>query len=618
MKATHAIDSIPAVYKENFNKFIAFTRRIVLFLLAAVAAPLLAQVDNGSITGIVRDSSGSVITNAHIEITNTATNVKSELNTNKDGTYEVLGLIPGVYSVRATAQGFSTTVTNSVRIDVQSIAKVDITLTVGNVKQEVQVSASSELLETQQADVGGVMGSRQINELPLNGRQYDQLALLEPGVYADPSSEVANPAEGRFSANGNLELQNYFSLDGIDNNTGSENLQEQSVQAVIPPPDALQEFRLQTRTYSTEFGTSAGAIVNASTKSGTNEFHGDVWEYLRNSALDANTFFNNYGGTPKGHFSQNQFGGTVGGPIVHDHAFFFAAYQGLLSSTAETVYSTVPTPAMKSGDFTALASSYNLQAVANGQAGCVVNNVVQPSCIDPVGQALINLYPDPNFPNVGAPYTGAPNYKFVTAAPNHTHTVDTRIDERLNLKNTIFGRYSYDHQNYQSPLWTANPDVGNGDFSTQYILHDQSLALGWTYTPTSSLVNIAHFGFLRDFSQSDPIGLTLGQSDASKYGLTGVPITPETAGLPPIYIFGLTTEGSSIYRPQFQVAQVWQFIDDVYKLVGRHSLQFGYEYHENSLNFFDLEAPQGAILATGIYTNTPGFAPAEFLLGDIG
>ena len=618
MRAMQAIGPIPAVHKANCNKFIVITRRIVLFLFAIIAVPLLAQVDNGSITGIVRDSSGSAIPNAHVEIIDTATNVKSEINTNKDGTYEALGLIPGVYRVRATAQGFRTTVTDSVRIDVQSIAKVDITLTIGDVKQEVQVSASSELLETQQADVGGVLESRQINELPLNGRQYDQLALLEPGVYADPPGEVSNAAEGRFSANGNLELQNYFSLDGIDNNTGSENLQEQSAQAVIPPPDALQEFRLQTRTYSTEFGTSAGAIINASTKSGTNEFHGDVWEYLRNSALDANTFFNNYGGTPKGHFSQSQFGGTAGGPILRNHAFFFGAYQGLLSSTAQTIYSTVPTPAMKSGDFTALASSYNLQAVADGQAGCVVNNVVQPSCIDPVGQALINLYPDPNFPNVGAPYTGAPNYKYVTAAPNHTHTVDTRIDERLNQKNQIFGRYSYDHQNYQSPLWTANPDVGNGDFSTQYILHDQSLALGWTYTPTSSLVNIAHFGFLRDFSQSDPIGLTLGQSDASKYGLTGIPITPETAGLPPIYIFGLTTEGSSIYRPQFQVAQVWQVIDDVYKLVGRHSLQFGYEFHENSLNFFDLEAPQGAILGTGIYTNTPGFAPAEFLLGDIG
>jgi Carboxypeptidase regulatory-like domain/TonB dependent receptor len=619
MKATQAIEFIPTVYKANRKKFIVFTLRIaLLFLAAAAVAPLLAQVDNGSITGIVHDASGSVIANAHVEVINAATNVKSEFKTNKDGTYEALGLIPGVYNVRATAPGFSTAVTESVRIDVQSIAKVDITLAVGDVKQEVQVSATAELLETQQADVGGVVESRQINELPLNGRNYDQLALLEPGVYADPSNEVSNAAEGRFSANGNLELQNYFSLDGIDNNTGSENLQEQSAQAVTPPPDALQEFRLQTRTYSTEFGTSAGAIVNASTKSGTNQFHGDVWEYLRNSALDANTFFDNYGGTPKGHFSQNQFGGTIGGPILRDHAFFFGAYQGLLSSEAQTVYSTVPTPAMKSGDFTALASQHNLQAVANGQAGCIVNNVVQPGCIDPVGQALINLYPDPNYPNVGAPFTGSTNYKYVTAAPNHTHTIDTRIDEKLNLKNQIFGRYSYDHLNYQSPLWTANPDVGNGDFSTQYILHDQSVALGWTYSPSSSLVNIAHFGFLRDFSQSDPIGLTLGQSDASKYGLTGIPITPETAGLPPIYIFGLTTEGSSIYRPQFQVGQVWQVIDDVYKLIGRHNLQFGYEYHENSLNFFDLEAPQGAILATGIYTNTPGFAPAEFLLGDIG
>ena len=618
MKPGQAKGSFPAVPARARGLLSRRMQVVVALLLLLLMKPLWAQVDDGSITGIVRDPSGSVVPNAHIEIINTSTNGKNEFNTNTDGTYRALGLIPGVYRVRASAPGFSTGITDSVRINVQSVAKVDFTLTVGDVKQEVQISASSELLDTQQADVGGVIESRQINELPLNGRNYDQLALLEPGVYADPSSEVANPAEGRFSANGNLELQNYFSLDGIDNNTGSENLQEQSAQAVIPPPDALQEFRLQTRTYSTEFGTSAGAIINASTKSGTNQFHGDVWEYLRNSALDANTYFNNYGGTPKGHFSQNQFGGTVGGPIVHDHLFFFAAYQGLLSSTADTVYSTVPTPAMKSGDFSALASSHSLQAVADGQAGCIVNNIVQPACIDPVGQTLINLYPDPNFPNVGVAYTGAPNYKYQTAAPNHTHTIDARVDEHLNPKNQIFGRYSYNHQNYQSPLWTANPDVGNGDFSTQYILHDQSLALGWTYTPSSSLVNIAHFGFLRDFSQSDPIGLTLGKSDAPKYGLTGIPVTPETAGLPPIYIFGLTTEGSSIYRPQFQVAQVWQFIDDVYKLVGRHSLQFGYEFHENSLNFFDLEAPQGAILGTGIYTNTPGFAPAEFLLGDIG
>src|ERR1700744_5954539 len=390
---------------------------LLTFCLAALlvlALPSYAQIDNGSITGIVRDSSGAVVSGGSVTIKNLANGIAINVKTNSDGNYQALALIPGQYSVEVSAQGFKSERIPLIEIHVQSRAQADFTLTVGSTQQQGEVQAAAIQLQTQTADVGVVIANKQINDLPLNGRDYDQLALLEPGVFQNPSSEVANPAEGRFSANGNLELQNYFSLDGIDNNSGSENLQEQSTQAVIPPPDALQEFRLQTRTYSTEFGTSAGAVVNASIKSGTNSFHGDAWEYLRNSALDANTYFNNATGVPIGHFSQNQFGGTVGGPIVHNHAFFFGAYQGLLSSTAETVYSTVPTPAMKSGDFSALSSSYNLQAVADGQAGCIVNNIVQPSCIDPVGQTLLNLYPDPNFPNVGAPYTGAPNYKYVT------------------------------------------------------------------------------------------------------------------------------------------------------------------------------------------------------------
>jgi hypothetical protein len=586
-----------------------------LFLLfALISIPAAAQIDTGSITGTVRDASGGVIPGAKVEVINTSTSVTVPVITNTDGSYVVLALIPDVYDVKVSASGYSTAIEHGIHVNVQTRAQADFVLQVGQIQQEVQVSSSSQVLQTQTADVGGVIDSKQINDLPLNGRNYDQLALLEPGVYHNPDAEVANPAEGRFSANGNLELQNYFSLDGIDNNTGSENLQEQSVQAVVPPPDALQEFRIQTRTYSTEFGTSAGAVVNASTKSGTNQFHGDVWDYLRNSALDANTWFNDYTATPKGHFSQNQFGGTVGGPIIKDHTFFFAAYQGLRSSEAETVLSTVPTAAMKSGDYSALSGTYNLQAVANGQSGCIVNNVIQADCIDPVGSKLMSLYPDPN---IGTAYTGAPNYQFVTSVPNNTEVITGRIDHTLNKHNQIFGRYSYDLSDYQSPLWTGNPLAGNGDFSTQYILHDQSLALGWIYTPSSSLVNSAHFGFLRDYSHSDPVGLTLGQSAAPQYGLTGIPVNPETAGLPPMYDFGLTTLGSSIYRPQFQVAQVWQFADDLYKLIGNHSLQFGYEYHENSLNFFDLEAPQGVILAEGVYTNTPGFGPADFLLGDI-
>jgi hypothetical protein len=589
-------------------------------LLALAGMKGFSQTDTGSVVGTVFDSSGAVIAGAQVDVTDTATNVVHSFTTNSSGGYVALQLIPGIYSVKATHAGYSTGVRENITIDVQTRAQVDFTLKVGTVQQQVQVSTTTVALQTQSAEVGGLLDAQVINELPLNGRDYDQLALLEPGVYHNPNNEVANAAEGRFSANGNLELQNYFSLDGIDNNTGSENLQEQSVQAVTPPPDALQEFAVQTRTYSAEFGTSAGAVLNVSTKSGTNHFHGDVWDYLQNSALDANTYFNNYGGVPKGHFSQNQFGGTVGGPIIRNRTFFFASYEDLRSSEAETVESTVPTAAMKTGDFSSVLSNHPMTAEVPSQAGCITNNVIsttKPGCIDPVGSAIMALYPNPT-PQLGNVnvFTGAPNYEYQTSVPNNTYTLDTRIDHTINAKNQIFGRYAYDNSNYDSPMWTSNPIAGNGDFSTDYILHDQSVALGWTYTPSSSLVNTAHFGFLRDYSHSDPVDLPIGVSDAPQVGLTGIPVTPETAGIPASYLFGLTTVGTAIYRPQFQVAQVFQFVDSAYKLIGNHSLQLGYEYHQNSLNFFDLEAPGGAIEASGIYTNTNGFGVADFLMGN--
>lgn len=587
-------------------------------LFALTGTPGFAQTDTGAIAGAVHDASGAVVPDVEVRITNVASNVTQTFRTNADGQYQALQLIPGTYTVSAQHSGYSQEIQQNVTVNVQSRVEVDFSLKVGAVQEVVKVSSAAENLQTQSAEVGAVLSSQAINQLPLNGRDYDQLVLLAPGVYHDPSNEVANAAEGRFSANGNLELQNYFELDGIDNNTGSENLQEQSVQAVIPPPDALQEFAIQTRTYSAEFGTSAGAVVNVSTKSGTNSFHGDLWDYIQNSAFDANTWFNNYGGLPKGHFEQNQFGATIGGPIVRNHTFFFASYETLLSHQAQTVTSIVPTPAMKTGDFSSVASVHTLKAMAANQAGCITNNIVAPGCIDPVGQAILNLYPDPS-PQLGPVnvFTGAPNYQFVTTVPNDTRTLDVRIDHTLTTRNQLFGRYANDISDYQAPLWTANPIAGNGDFSTQYILHDQSLALGWTYTKSSTTLNTAHFGYLRDFSHSDPVGLPLGVSDAPQFGLAGIPVTPETAGIPPNYIGGLTTIGSSIYRPQFQVAQVFQAVDDFYKLIGRHSLQFGYEYHENSLNFFDIEAPQGAILAEGVYTDTPGFGIGDYLLGDI-
>ncbi len=413
---------------------------------AALALPAGAQTDTGAIAGIVQDKSNARLPGATVEVTNVATNVTQNYVTNADGIYQALQLIPGTYEVTVRHSGFATQVRQGIVVNVQSRVQVDFSMGVSSVQQQVVVKEVAAQLQTQSAEVNNVLSTKTLNDLPLNGRDYDQLALLQPGVYHNPSSEVANPAEGRFSSNGNLELQNYFSLDGVDNNTGSENLQEQSAQGVIPPPDALQEFALQTRTYSAEFGTSAGAVVNVSTKSGTNSFHGDLWDYVENSAFNANTWFNNYGGLPKGHFDQNQFGATIGGPIVRNHTFFFAAYETLLSRQAQTVLSTVPTPAMKTGDFTSVLSSHPMTAVAQGQTGCITGNIVSPGCIDPVGQAILNLYPDPS-PQLGNVnvFTGAPNYQFVTSVPNDTRTLDVRIDHTLNAKNQLFGRYRQRH-----------------------------------------------------------------------------------------------------------------------------------------------------------------------------
>src|SRR5436305_3081752 len=257
--------------------------------------------------------------------------------------------------MKATMAGFSTQEFPNVQVDVQSRPSIDFTLQVGNVTQTLEVKAQSPVLDTQASDVGGVVEAQQIVDLPLNGRRYSDLALLEPGIQRNLTN-TNNTAPDRFSSNGNLETQNYFALDGVDNNSGSTNLQEGSVQAVQPPPDALQEFRVQTRTYSAEFGTSAGAVINASVKSGSNGFHGDVWEFLRNSNLDANTFFNNLNGVGRGHFSQNQFGGTIGGPVIKNRTFFFFDMQNFTSRKATSLNSTIPTPLMKTGDFSELTT----------------------------------------------------------------------------------------------------------------------------------------------------------------------------------------------------------------------------------------------------------------------
>src|SRR5438105_2840375 len=501
---------------------------VLLFaILALCALPAFGQIDRGAIVGRVMDTSGGVVPKATITVTNKATGVVMIVPVNDAGEYQVLALIPGTYSVKASADGFESVLRDDIILHVQDRLSIDFTLKVGSVNQEVVVTAGEPLLQTQSADVGDVCSSDLVNDLPLNGRRYADLALLEPGVQKFYAAN--NPAPDRFSVNGNLELQNNFLLNGIDNNSWSENLQEFSVQVVQPPPDAIEEFRVQTRTYSTEFGNSAGAVVNATLKSGTNHYHGSVFEYLRNKVLNANLWINGHNGnpatgptyTPKGPFVQNQFGGTFGGPAFKDKTFFFGDFERFTNRQSTTVTSTVPTQLMKQGNFTELPYALANSTVP-GQAGCYSGNMLQATsstgqtCLDPVAAKLMSLLPPPSVTPSGAAgsWTGAPNYFFPTTVPDDVYSLDGRVDHNLKQSNRLFGSYSYRHASREDPPWASNGVIGSGNFATSYRIHTQQVALGWTYPLSSSKVNDLRFGFNRDYAHSDPVGVTLGTSQA--------------------------------------------------------------------------------------------------------
>lgn len=614
----------------------------LLFLLASIPLASVAWGQNsvGTIVGAVQDPSGAAIPGATVTVTNNATGVVRQTTADRTGQFVFPGLIPGRYTVLAAAPGFTPQKALNIPVSVESRQLVTFKLKVGAVTQEVQVVSTQPLLHTQSANQGTLINARQISTLPLNGRLYSKLALLSAGVTQTPqganlggsivngTSEVANPAPDRFNVDGNSSLQNDFLLDGTDNNSQSENLQENSVQMVHPPPDALSEFRIQSRDYDASAGGTAGAVINAAVKSGGNRFHGNLWEFHRDAGLDANTYSNNAFGVGRGSYTLNQFGGTIGGPIVKNNTFFFADFQGLRTNAATTLLSSVPTALMKQGVFTEItgqpgsANFKPLAAAVPSQSNCISNGTTlsqAPGCIDPVGQKLFDLYPSPNLPSDNAQglYQGN-NYTYAAQVPNHTYSTDIRVDHNINERNQIFARYSYEHQLYVDPPWTSNPVVGNGNFATDFAIHDQSVAIGWTSTLSSTMVNEFHFGFGREHDYSDPYGLPLGQSDASQYGLNGIPVGPNSSGLPPISINGLTSIGTSQWRPQFQVGQVWEYLDNVNKIQGNHDFQFGFEYHRASDTFLDIQAPEGAMNASGIYTTGGGnYGMADFLLGDM-
>ncbi len=595
------------------------SRMLFISLLILVPAlPLLAQINTGTILGTVQDAQGAVVPGADITVTLSSLGVSVVLSTNEAGVYQAAGLRPGVYRIRAETEGFKTAIRDEIRLAIQQRLEIGFILEVGDVTEQVEVVAPVVAVEAESGQLGTVIDSDAIADLPLDGRRYSDLILLSPGAVPAPGAR-SNPREARINVDGNFSLQNYFALNGVDNNTFTTNGQERSPQAVQPPPDALQSFKIQTRTYDAEFGWSQGAVINAEIKSGANRIHGSGWYFLRNDKLNANNFFNNAAGVEKGAERRGQYGLTLGGPIAQNRTFFFADYQRTDANKAGGANGTVPTAQMKQGIFTG-DRDLKIDRDANGTpfypeiVPCVdeVNDILNLAasrtdgrpCADPAGTALGALYPDPN--------SGKFGYQSALDVPLAQNSFDVRIDHNFSDKDFLYASYSFlqtDTVVEQGPF--PNP-LATGGFTANSYVRGQLMALTWNRIFSPSVFNSLRFGFNRIYSTSDPIA---PEGDAGPdYGLNSLPGT-FAFGLPPIRVSGYTLLGTSEWRPQFQVSQVFQLLDNLSLVRGKHSLKLGFEYKRAMNEYLDVKAPNGRYIIPRSYVGD-GFA--NLLLGNVG
>src|SRR5580765_47340 len=333
------------------GRLLMVTAACLAFLMLGVV-PSYAQVDTGSILGTVSDSSGARVAGATVTLTNEGTNAAVSTTTADDGSYKFTPVRIGSYKVVVTIQGFQTTTTHGITVNVGENLVVDFSLKPGSVTETVEVTSSAPILQSQDASVGQVIDSKSVNDLPLNGRNFTFLAQLSAGVNTPQADTRGNAATGAFAANGNRPAQNNYLLDGIDNNSDTVDFLNGTNFVVLPPVDAIQEFKVQTTNFSAEYGRSGAAVLNATIKSGTNEFHGAAWEFFRNDVLDAADWFENAKGIKKGAYRQNQFGLAAGGPVIKNKIFFFADYEGLRRRQGTVLTGTVPTVAERNSGYT--------------------------------------------------------------------------------------------------------------------------------------------------------------------------------------------------------------------------------------------------------------------------
>ncbi len=598
--------------------FYAQLLRSGLLLLGCVAS-LRAQVDTGSISGVVSDSTGAVIPGTQVLIAQEETNLQTKLLTNGAGFYSAPALRPGLYQVTALKEGFRAEKKTGIELRVQDHLEVNFQLQLGATTSEITVSAAAPLLESETSSLGQVIDRKTITDLPLNGRNFMQLATLGAGTL--PSTRTAE--RDNFISNGARAVQNSYLLDGVDNKNRIMGFDRSSAQIIQPVLDSIQEFKVQTSTFSAEFGQAAGGVVNVTLKSGTNELHSTLFEFLRNSRLDAMPYFQPpLAGKPV--FIQNQFGATMGGPIRKDHTFFFGSWQSSREVNAAPQIGSVPIRAAREGDFgkTPIYDPATTRPNPDG-SGFIrdrfLNNIVPRERWDAVAAKLAALYPLPNLPGSVRNFFSNPKER----VSNDQYNV--RIDHRVGSRDNLFGRLSASWT--ENDLPSALPDPANNLAIVH--LSAQSVALSETHTLRASTVNEFRFAFVRTRIMQD----TPAPRRFDEFGIKGALDTNKIRGLPNFIISGLSNLGTpapgnlpilatgSGNLPSEKWARIFQFLDNVSWVRNRHTFKFGADIQQVTMFVYATNQGRPNFNFNGVYTQNPqaragsGNAFADFLLG---
>jgi hypothetical protein len=580
--------------------------RTLLLTIALCARALFAQTDAGSIRVLVIDAAGLAASETKVTLTNTATGVQSSRTTATDG-YATFTPIPAsVYTVTAAKAGFQQTRVTDISVNVDERKLVRVNLAVASVTATIDVSASAEIVQSEDGSVGQVIEGRVAVELPLAARRYTELALLVPGA-TESTLDPTTRGAGWFVANGNYQTQNNFTVDGVDNNQGTTNAQSLSSQVVQPSPDAIGEFKVQTNSYSAEFGRSAGAVVNVVIKSGTNRLHGSGWYYNRNKELAATPWAANLIGAAKPDLNWNQFGGTFGGPVIKNKLFYFADYEGFIQHFANQFIYTVPTAAEHNGIFYKNITDPSTSAL-------FPNRTIPQSSFDTMGKKVLDLYLAANLPGVVASSGQTiQNYGVQANGTENTHKNDVKADYNLDANDIFSARWSYHRQDVfrDSPI-PGLADCGSCSQGAQFNTN-HNFGGTWTRTITPSVVNFLRFGYTRTYATFEQA--SAHEQSATDFGFKGIPASSaKTGGIPLMSVSSYQSIGVRNFRPQFQQPELFQFIDNLSLTKGTHSIRAGFETRQKNNSFLDSNRTVPAYTFNGNFTTE---ALADLLTGNV-